>query len=70
MQLEREKTTGGGWFDMPAPQLAAELKNDLKLLRMRNALDPARHYKSSGSKALPRYFQVSTQCIYIMGGGE
>ena len=46
---------------MPAPQLTQELKNDLKLLRMRNALDPARHYKTADSKNLPRYFQVSMQ---------
>ena len=58
LQTEREKTTGAQWFDMPAPQLTAELKNDLKLLRLRNALDPSRHYKSTGSKNMPRYFQV------------
>ena len=43
MQAERERTGEGRWFDLPAPQLTPELKNDLKLLRMRNALDPARH---------------------------
>ena len=43
---------------MPAPQVTPDLKNDLKLLRMRNALDPSRHYKANDSKQLPRYFQV------------
>ena len=43
---------------MPAPQLTPQLKNDLKLLQMRGALDPARHYKANDSKKLPRYFQV------------
>jgi hypothetical protein len=43
---------------MPAPQLTPELKNDLRLLRMRGALDPARHYKKTHSQATPRYFQV------------
>ncbi len=39
--------------------LNSSLKQDLKLLRMRNALDPARHYKSSDmEKEVPRYFQV------------
>lgn len=43
---------------MPAPEMTTELKNDLKLLRMRNALDPSQHYKASDWKKLPRYFQV------------
>lgn len=43
---------------MPAPQLTPELKNDLRLLQMRNALDPSRHYKANDSKKPPRFFQV------------
>ena len=43
---------------MSAPQMTTELQNDLKLLRMRNALNPSQHYKSSDWKKLPRYFQV------------
>lgn len=43
---------------MKAPQLTPQLKNDLRLLQMRSALDPAHHYKASDSKQLPRYFQV------------
>ena len=66
MQAERERTAGGRWFDLPAPQLTPELKNDLKLLRMRNALDPARHYKTTDSKTLPRYFQVSSILSYML----
>ena len=44
---------------MGAPEMTSELRNDLKLLRMRNALNPSRHYKASDWKKLPRYFQVS-----------
>lgn len=58
VQAESSKSAGSGWFDMPAPQLTAELKNDLRLLKMRGALDPARHYKKTHSNSLPRYFQV------------
>ena len=46
--------------------MTPELQNDLKLLRMRNALDPSQHYKGSDWKKLPRYFQVwwkMTFCI-------
>jgi hypothetical protein len=54
----REKSTGSGWYEMQAPEMTAELKNDLKLLRMRGALDPSQHYKASDWKKLPRYFEV------------
>ena len=38
--------------------MTPELQNDLRLLKMRKALDPSRHYKGSDWKKLPRYFQV------------
>ena len=65
LQAERSKSAGSGWFDMPAPQLTPELKNDLRLLRMRGALDPARHYKKTHSKATPRYFQVCRPVLSV-----
>lgn len=58
MQVAREASTGSKWFNMQAPQMTPQLKNDLHLLRMRNALDPAQHYKANDSSKLPRYFQV------------
>lgn len=58
MQMTREVSTGSKWFNMQAPQLTPQLKNDLHLLRMRNALDPSRHYKANDSNKPPRYFQV------------
>lgn len=54
----RESSSGSKWFDMTAPQLTPQLKNDLRLLQMRNALDPSRHYKANDSKKPPRYFQM------------
>lgn len=57
---EEEKTKGKGWFDMKAPEMTEELKNDLELLQMRGALDPTRFYKKSDQKALPKYFAVGT----------
>ena len=50
---------------MKAPQLTPELEKDLKLLRMRNALDPSQHYKSSDWKKLPRFFQVCPACVCV-----
>ncbi|XP_038209160.1 deoxynucleotidyltransferase terminal-interacting protein 2-like [Zerene cesonia] len=55
---ERLKTKGPGWFNMPAPEITPELKNDLRLLKMRSALDPKRFYKKNDMEVLPKYFQV------------
>ncbi|XP_014622228.1 rRNA-processing protein fcf2-like [Glycine soja] len=52
----------GSLFNMPAQTITPELQKDLKLLKLRAALDPKRHYKKgdSKSKTLPKYFQVGT----------
>ncbi|XP_033007440.1 deoxynucleotidyltransferase terminal-interacting protein 2 isoform X1 [Lacerta agilis] len=59
-RAEREKTTGNGWFGMKAPEMTDELKNDLKALKMRAAIDPKRFYKKNDREGLPKYFQVGT----------
>ncbi|NXT41416.1 TDIF2 protein, partial [Pelecanoides urinatrix] len=59
-RAEREKTTGGGWFGMKAPEITSELKNDLKVLKMRASLDPKHFYKKNDRDGLPKYFQVGT----------
>ncbi|GLJ13952.1 hypothetical protein SUGI_0223050 [Cryptomeria japonica] len=53
-------TLGTKWFDMPAQIITSELKKDLQLLKLRNVIDPKRHYKADDSKGLPKYFQVGT----------
>uniref|UniRef100_A0A8D8JGK5 Deoxynucleotidyltransferase terminal-interacting protein 2 n=1 Tax=Culex pipiens TaxID=7175 RepID=A0A8D8JGK5_CULPI len=55
---ERAKTKGGNWFNLAAPELTEETKNELELIRMRSALDPKRFYKRSEMKTLPKYFQI------------
>ncbi|XP_066499847.1 deoxynucleotidyltransferase terminal-interacting protein 2 [Hoplias malabaricus] len=57
---ERAKTTGDGWFNMKAPELTEELRNDLKALKMRSAMDPKRFYKKNDREGFPKYFQVGT----------
>ncbi|KAG8435557.1 hypothetical protein GDO86_013481 [Hymenochirus boettgeri] len=59
-KAEREKTTGRGWFDMKAPEMTEEIKNDLKALKMRRAMDPKRFYKKNDREGFPKYFQVGT----------
>ncbi|NXD06852.1 TDIF2 protein, partial [Nothocercus nigrocapillus] len=59
-KAEREKTTGDGWFGMKAPEITSELKNDLRVLKMRASLDPKHFYKKNDREGLPKYFQVGT----------
>jgi hypothetical protein len=40
------KSLGKGWFDMEPMKLDEKLKRDLKIIQMRNYLDPKRFYKN------------------------
>ncbi|XP_013144344.1 PREDICTED: deoxynucleotidyltransferase terminal-interacting protein 2 [Papilio polytes] len=55
---QREKTKGPGWFNMKAPEINEDLKNDLQVLKMRSVLDPKHFYKKNDMEVLPKYFQV------------
>lgn len=57
-KLERAKSTGKNWFNMKAPEITEEMKNDLEVLKMRSALDTKHFYKKNDFKTLPKYFQV------------
>ncbi|KAK7274282.1 hypothetical protein RIF29_15365 [Crotalaria pallida] len=62
LKKQVKDTAGKSWFDMPAQTITPELQKDLKLLKLRDAIDPKRHYKKgdSKSKTLPKYFQMGT----------
>lgn len=46
---------------MPKTELTPQLRRDLQLLKMRNVLDPKRHYKKDNSRNdVPEYSQVGT----------
>lgn len=46
---------------MPKTDLTPQLRRDLQLLKMRNVLDPKRHYKKDNSRNdVPEYSQVGT----------
>jgi len=67
---EKEKkppTAGSKWFDLPAPTITPQLKQDLQLLNMRAYLDPKRHYKKTHKSEIPKYFQIGT---VVEGAGE
>ena len=50
---------GKNWFEMKAPEMTEDLKNDLTVLQYRRVLDPKRFYKAPDLKVLPKFFQVN-----------
>lgn len=42
----KKKTLGQGWFDLEPAEMDESLKRDIKIVRMRNTLDPVRFYKN------------------------
>ena len=57
---------GKSWFDMKAPELTEEKKNDLSVLQMRRVLDPKHFYKNPDIRALPKFFQVNLTLMYVV----
>ena len=47
---------------MKTPELTANLKRDLQVLKMRSVLDPKRHYRKENTKTnnLPKIFEMGT----------
>mmetsp|Transcript_40913 Transcript_40913/g.41787 ORF Transcript_40913/g.41787 Transcript_40913/m.41787 type:complete len:225 (+) Transcript_40913:103-777(+) len=40
------KTLGKGWFDLKPAEITEELKRDMRIIQVRNSLDPKRFYKN------------------------
>uniref|UniRef100_A0A1B6JJI1 Fcf2 pre-rRNA processing C-terminal domain-containing protein n=1 Tax=Homalodisca liturata TaxID=320908 RepID=A0A1B6JJI1_9HEMI len=57
-KMEREKTRGPQWFNLPATSVTPEVENDLKIIQMRSVLDSKHFYKKNDLKVLPKYFEV------------
>lgn len=50
----------GKWYELPAVAITPEVKRDLRLLRLRGALDPKHHYKRFDETKFPTNFQMGT----------
>ncbi|KAK9236859.1 Fcf2 pre-rRNA processing-domain-containing protein [Lipomyces kononenkoae] len=57
---EKDATAGEKWFGLPKTELTPTIKRDMQLLKLRNVLDPKRHYKRENDKDIPKYFQTGT----------
>lgn len=59
--FQGDDTAGPKWYGMPKQELDDNTKRELHVLRLRNVLDPKRHYRSTGGltkAANPKYFQI------------
>jgi hypothetical protein len=54
-----QDTAGPAWFHMPKAEMTPEVEKDVRLIKMRQALDPKRHYRN-GPILTSKYFQVGT----------
>jgi len=59
-RLERATSTGGDWFNMKAPEMTEEVKQNLEVLQMRSAINKKRVYKKNDMRVLPKYFAMGT----------
>ncbi|CRG88748.1 rRNA-processing protein fcf2 [Talaromyces islandicus] len=57
---QKKEDAGSDWFNLPKTKMTPELKREFQLLRMRNVLDPKRHYKKDAGNNIPEYSQVGT----------
>jgi len=55
--FQSKKTFGREWNEFKTTKLTPEIKTDLKLLTLRNYIDPKHHYKSKKRTELPKEFQ-------------
>lgn len=60
-QNQKSKATDSGdkWFGMKQPEITAEIKRDLTVIKHRSALDPKRHYKKEKWE-IPKFFHMGT----------
>eukprot|EP00884_Botryococcus_braunii_P022252 jgi/Botrbrau1/8710/Bobra.0311s0022.1 len=59
-EMQKATAGGSGWADLPMTPITDEVKRDLRLLRLRGALDPKRHYKSWDKGKFPTHFAIGT----------
>jgi len=67
-KVEKAKTAGEKWFNMSAPDITPELKQDLKAIQLRSILDPSRFFKKLDRKKLPKFFQIGKMQDNIIDG--
>ncbi|KAA8905427.1 hypothetical protein DIURU_001500 [Diutina rugosa] len=59
VKVSQEKLDEAKWFNMKTPEMTADIKRDLLIIKNRAALDPKRFYKKEKWE-IPKQFQMGT----------
>ena len=65
---EMKNTTGPLWYNMKAPELTPELKEDLKAMQIKQYTDPTQFFKKNDKNKLEKFFQIGTIKDNILEG--
>ena len=65
---ENKRTTGPKWFNMKAPELTTELKQELKAVQLGKLSEPFQFHKKSDRKGYAKFFQIGTIQDDILDG--
>lgn len=57
IRITQDELDQAKWFNMKTPNMTAEIKRDLTIIKQRTALDPKRHYKKD-KWLIPKQFQM------------
>ena len=65
---ENKRTTGPKWFNMKAPELTTELKQELKAVQLGKLSEPFQFHKKNDRKGYAKFFQIGTIQDNILDG--
>ena len=65
---ENKNTTGPKWFNMRAPELTTELKQELKAVQLGSLSEPYHFHKKRDRKGYAKFFQIGTIQDNILDG--
>ena len=65
---ENRNSTGPKWFNMKAPELTTELKQELKAVQLGKLSEPFQFHKKNDRKGYAKFFQIGTIQDNILDG--
>ena len=65
---EMKNSTGPMWFNMTAPEMTPELKEDLKAMQVKQYTDATQFFKKNDKKKLAKFFKIGTIQDNILEG--
>ena len=67
-KLSHQNTTGPMWFNMKAPEITPEIKDDLRAIQLKRYIDPTQFFKKNDKDKEEKFFQIGTIQDNIIDG--